>query len=71
MPTPRNNRRDFLSVSVSAAVATGMAQGGFFSSADGSEKKKPDDKLKNKKGKVEFFINSYIINKGIADSIFK
>jgi len=40
MPTPRNNRRDFLSVSVSAAVATGMAQGGFFSSADGSEKKK-------------------------------
>ncbi|MCE3018752.1 MAG: Gfo/Idh/MocA family protein [Pirellula sp.] len=40
MPTPSNNRRDFLSVSVSAAVATGMAQGGFFSSAGGSEKKK-------------------------------
>ncbi len=48
-----------------------MPKGVTFDFEDGSEKKKPDDKLKNKKGKVEFFINSYIINKGIADSIFK
>ena len=40
MPSPNNNRRDFLSVSVSAAVATGMASGGFYSSANGNEKKK-------------------------------
>ena len=47
-----------------------MPKGVTFDFEDGSEKKKQDDKLKNKNGKVEFSINSYIINKGIDDSIF-
>ena len=39
---------------------------------DGSQKKTAaeKEKLKNQKGKMEIFINGYIINKGIADSVF-
>ncbi len=35
------------------------------------EEKKNADKLKNKKGKVEITYGSYIINKGVNDSVFK
>ena len=36
------------------------------------EKKSPtDDKLKNKKGKVEITYSTYTVNKGIDDSVFK
>ena len=36
------------------------------------EKKSPaDDKLKNKKGKVEITYSRYTVNKGIDDSVFK
>jgi hypothetical protein len=37
---------------------------------DNGKKSKTPDKLKNKKGKVEIVYTGYIINKGIADSIF-
>lgn len=36
---------------------------------NGSGKDKPED-LKNKKGKVEIVYSSYIINKGVPDSVF-
>ena len=48
-----------------------MPRGVTFDFEDGSEKKKTGDKLNNTKGKVEFSINTYIINKGIADIVFK
>ncbi len=38
---------------------------------DEGEKSSDLDKLKNKKGRVEITYNSYIINKGVDDSIFK
>ena len=38
---------------------------------DEGEKPSDLDKLKNKKGRVEITYNSYIINKGVDDSIFK
>jgi outer membrane lipoprotein-sorting protein len=40
---------------------------------DDDDKKSKDvkDKMKNKKGKVEISYSSYIINKGIDDSVFK
>ena len=38
---------------------------------DEGEKPSDLDKLKNKKGRVEITYNSYIINKGVEDSIFK
>ena len=38
---------------------------------DEGEKNPNADKLKNKKGKVEITYSSYIINKGIDDSVFK
>lgn len=38
---------------------------------DEGEKPSDLDKLKNKKGRVEIIYNSYIINKGVDDSIFK
>jgi len=37
---------------------------------DGGEKRDANKKLNNKKGKVEFHYNSYIINKGVPDSVF-
>jgi outer membrane lipoprotein-sorting protein len=38
---------------------------------DDKDKKSLADKMKNKKGKVEITYNSYSINKGIDDSMFK
>ncbi len=38
---------------------------------DEGEKPSDADKLKNKKGRVEITYSSYIINKGVDDSIFK
>ena len=38
---------------------------------DDSEKPSELDKLKNKKGKVEINYNSFIINKGVDDAVFK
>jgi hypothetical protein len=46
-----------------------LPKGVTFDYDDGS-KKKPDDTLKNKKGKVEIIYSSYIINKGVEDKIF-
>lgn len=48
-----------------------MPRGVTFDFEDGSKKKTADDKLKNKTGKVELAVNSYIINKGIDDALFK
>jgi hypothetical protein len=47
-----------------------MPKGVTFDFDDGTKKKTAEEKMKNQKGKMEIFINSYIINKGIADSIF-
>ena len=47
-----------------------LPKGVTFDYDDGSEKK-PDDSLKNKKGKVEITYSEYLINKGVNDSIFK
>jgi hypothetical protein len=38
---------------------------------DGGGEKKPDDAMKNKKGRVEITYAEYIINKGVDDMIFK
>ena len=45
-----------------------LPKGVTFDYDDGSKK---DDKLKNKKGKVEIDYKSYIINKGVPDSVFQ
>jgi hypothetical protein len=47
-----------------------MPKGVTFDFEDGTKKKTADEKLKNQKGKMEIYINGYIINKGIADSVF-
>lgn len=47
-----------------------LPKGVTFDYDDGS-KKKPDDNLKNKKGKVEITYSEYLINKGIDDMVFK
>ena len=49
-----------------------MPKGVTFDFEDGSQKKTAaeKEKLKNQKGKMEIFINGYIINKAIADSVF-
>lgn len=47
-----------------------MPKGVTFDFEDGSKKKTADEKLKNKKGKMEIIMSAYIINKGIADSVF-
>ena len=47
-----------------------MPKGVTFDFDDGTKKKTAEEKMKNQKGKMEIFINGYIINKGIADSIF-
>jgi outer membrane lipoprotein-sorting protein len=47
-----------------------MPKGVTFDFEDGTKKKTPEEKLKNQKGKMEISINSYSINKGIADSVF-
>ncbi|MFM6925721.1 MAG: LolA family protein [Ferruginibacter sp.] len=47
-----------------------MPKGVTFDFEDGTKKKTPEEKLRNQKGKMEIAINSYSINKGIADSVF-
>lgn len=47
-----------------------LPKGVTFDYDDGT-KKKQDDPLKNKKGKVEITYSDYTINKGVEDSIFK
>jgi len=47
-----------------------MPKGVTFDFEDGTKKKTPEEKLKNQKGKVEISISSYVLNKGIADSMF-
>lgn len=48
-----------------------LPKGVTFDFDDGSDTKKAEDKVKNKKGKAEISISSYSINKGIPDSIFQ
>ena len=48
-----------------------LPKGITFDYDDGTKKDKPDDKLKNKKGRVEIVYSDYIINKGVSDSFFK
>jgi len=47
-----------------------LPKGVTFDYDDGAEKK-PDESLKNKKGKVEITYTEYQINKGVSDTIFK
>jgi outer membrane lipoprotein-sorting protein len=47
-----------------------MPKGVTFDFDDGTQKKTPEEKLKNQKGKMEISVNNYSINKGIADSVF-
>ncbi len=48
-----------------------MPKGVTFDFDDGSEVKKGEDKIKNKKGKVEIDFKSYTINKGVPDNVFQ
>jgi outer membrane lipoprotein-sorting protein len=48
-----------------------LPKGVTFDFDDGSDSQKTADKVKNKKGRAEIVISSYIINKGIPDSIFQ
>jgi outer membrane lipoprotein-sorting protein len=48
-----------------------LPKGVTFDFDDGSRAKKTTDKAKNKKGRAEITFNSYIINKAVADSVFK
>ena len=48
-----------------------MPKGVTFDFADGTEVKKNEEKIKNRKGKVEITFNSYNINKGIPDGLFQ
>ena len=48
-----------------------LPKGVTFDFDDGSDNKKAEDKVKNKKGRAEISISSYIINKGIADAVFQ
>lgn len=47
-----------------------LPKGVTFDYDDGSQKK-PDDKMKDKKGKVEITYSEYVINKGVDDAVFK
>ena len=47
-----------------------MPKGVTFDFEDGTKKKTAQEKLKNQKGKMEIAVSGYIINKGIADSVF-
>ncbi|HEX3168711.1 MAG TPA: hypothetical protein VHQ93_20730 [Chitinophagaceae bacterium] len=47
-----------------------LPKGVTFDYDDGSEKK-PNENLKNKKGKVEITYSEYLINKGVDDGFFK
>ncbi len=48
-----------------------LPKGVTFDFDDGTEQKKPKEDMKNKKGRAEISLNSYIINKGVADEVFK
>jgi hypothetical protein len=48
-----------------------LPKGVTFDFDDGSETKKVGDKSKNNTGMAEIVYNSYIINKGVADAVFK
>lgn len=48
-----------------------LPKGVTFDYDDGTQKKKPDGAAKNQRGKIEITYASYIINKGIPDSVFK
>ena len=48
-----------------------LPKGITFDYDDGSKKEQNADALKDKKGKVEISYSSYIINKGVPDSVFK
>ncbi|MBL0132286.1 MAG: hypothetical protein IPP43_15265 [Chitinophagaceae bacterium] len=48
-----------------------LPKGITFDYDDGSKKEKTADKMKDKKGKVEIYYSSYIINKGVSDAVFK
>ena len=48
-----------------------LPKGITFDYDDGSKKKTPSDKIKNKKGEVEIVYSSYIINKGVSDTVFQ
>ncbi len=48
-----------------------MPKGVTFDFEDGTEAKKKEDRLKNRKGKLEITFNTYTINKGIADAVFQ
>lgn len=48
-----------------------LPKGVTFDFDDGSNAKKQVDKTKNKKGRAELSISSYLINKGLSDAVFK
>ena len=48
-----------------------LPKGITFDYDDGGKKEQTSDKMKNKKGRVEISYTSYIINKGIPDSVFQ
>jgi hypothetical protein len=48
-----------------------LPKGVTFDYDDGTQKKEDNDKIKNKKGKVEISYSGYIINKGVPDSVFQ
>jgi hypothetical protein len=48
-----------------------LPKGVTFDYDDGSVKKKPTDRGKNERGKIEITYLSYSVNKGLADSLFK
>ncbi len=48
-----------------------LPKGITFDYDDGTRRQEAPDKLKNKKGKVEISYSTYIINKGVPDSVFR
>lgn len=48
-----------------------LPKGITFDYDDGSKKEDNSAKLKNKKGKVEIVYSSYVINKGVPDTVFQ
>ncbi len=48
-----------------------LPKGVTFDYDDGAKKQQAPGKMKEKKGKVEILYSSYLINKGVADSIFQ
>lgn len=48
-----------------------LPKGVTFDFDDGTDPKKKDDSLRNKKGRIEIAFSAYLINKGVADAVFK